>query len=210
MGNLPGINSALVVKRDGKPDLVIEVQEQVDPKTVRGIAMSSTSGLHRQMEVIDTGYPIRVPVGEETLGCIFNVLGEPIDSKQPLGNVERRPIHPKSPLLKEQEISTQMLITGIKVLDLLVPLARGGKIGFFGEAGLGKTILIIELIQHTIKEHRGVAVFAGVGERSREGNELWLEMKRSGVLDNTILVFGQMNEPPGARFRTGHDRPNHG
>ncbi len=202
VGDLPGINSALVVKRDDLPDLVIEVQEHLDPRTVRGIAMSSTSGLHRQMEVIDTGSPIRVPVGEETLGRIFNVLGEPIDRKPPLKDVERRSIHPESPPLHEQEISTQMLVTGIKVLDLLVPFARGGKIGFFGGAGVGKTVLIIELIRHTIKEHKGVAVFAGVGERSREGNELWLEMKRSGVLDSTILVFGQMNEPPGARLRT--------
>jgi F-type H+-transporting ATPase subunit beta len=192
----------LVVKRDGKPDLVIEVQEQIDPKTVRGIAMSSTSGLHRQMEVIDTGYPIRVPVGEETLGRIFNVLGEPIDRKSPLWDVERRPIHLESPPLHEQEISNRMLVTGIKVLDLLVPFASGSKIGFFGGAGVGKTLLIIELIRHAIKEHRGVAIFAGVGERSREGNELWLEMKRSGVLDNTILIFGQMNEPPGTRLRT--------
>jgi F-type H+-transporting ATPase subunit beta len=154
------------------------------------------------MEVIDTGYPIRVPVGEETLGRIFNVLGEPIDRKSPLRDVERRPIHLESPPLHEQEISNRMLVTGIKVLDLLVPFASGSKIGFFGGAGVGKTLLIIELIRHAIKEHRGVAIFAGVGERSREGNELWLEMKRSGVLDNTILIFGQMNEPPGTRLRT--------
>ena len=202
VGDLPGINSALVVKRDGEPDLVIEVQEHVNPRTVRGIAMASTSGLRRRMEVIDTGAPIQVPVGEATLGRIFNVLGEPIDRLPPLGDVERRPIHPDSPALQEHEISTQIFVTGIKVLDLLVPFARGSKIGFLGGAGVGKTVLIIELIRHTIKEHKGVAIFAGVGERSREGNELWLEMKRSGVLDNTVLVFGQMNEPPGARLRT--------
>jgi F-type H+-transporting ATPase subunit beta len=202
LGDLPAINSALLIKREGQDDLVLEVQEHVDPRTVRGIAMSSTSGLSRGLEVTDTGGPIRVPVGEETLGRMFNVLGEPIDGLPRLDNAERQPIHVVSPPLQEQRISRNILNTGLKCVDLLTPYGRGAKIGFFGGAGVGKTVLVIEMIRNIITEHRGVVVFAGVGERTREGNDLWEQMKQSGVLKNTVLVFGQMNDPPGARLRT--------
>lgn len=202
VGDLPGINNALLVKREGQPDLVLEVQEHIDPRTVRCIAMASTSGLSRGLQVVDTAEPIKVPVGEATLGRMFNVLGETIDGLPPLENVERHPIHAPSPPLDEQSTSQDILATGLKVIDLLTPYGRGNKIGFFGGAGVGKTVLVIELIRNTIAEHKGVVLFAGVGERTREGNELWLQMKESGVLQNTILVFGQMNEPPGARLRT--------
>jgi F-type H+-transporting ATPase subunit beta len=163
--------------------------------------MSSTAGLQRGLPVVDTGAPIAVPVGRSTLGRMFNVLGETIDDGPPLENVPRRPIHATSPPLREQRIVVKPFVTGLKVVDLMTPYPQGGKIGLFGGAGVGKTVLIIELIRHTIREHSGVALFAGVGERSREGNELWLQMKESGVLESTILVFGQMNEPPGARLR---------
>jgi len=201
IGDLPGINDALLVKRENPPDLVLEVQEHVDPRTVRCVAMSSTSGLRRGLPVTDTGKPIQVPVGEATLGRMFNVLGEPIDGLPPLENAERRPIHAASPILQERQLSRNILPTGLKVIDLLTPYGRGSKIGFFGGAGVGKTVLVIELIRNMISEHRGVVLFAGVGERTREGNELWEQMKRSGVLEHTTLVFGQMNEPPGARLR---------
>jgi len=212
VGDLPGIRQALLVERDEGPPLVIEVQEHVDPATVRGMAMASTSGLRRGLAVRDTGRPIMVPVGRATLGRIFNVLGEPIDDGLLLDGVARQPIHVDSPPLQEQEATTQMLTTGLKVIDLLTPYGRGGKIGLFGGAGVGKTMLMIELIRHTIVRPpdppklggtggQGIVLFAGVGERSREGNELWLEMQRSGVLARTVLVFGQMNEPPGARLR---------
>jgi len=201
-GDLPSIHDALIVQRDDGPELVVEVEEHVDPRTVRAIAMGSTAGLRRGLAVTDTGQPIRVPVGRATLGRLFNVLGEPIDG-QPLPEwVERRPIHVTSPPLSEQRVVVEPFITGIKAIDLLTPYPRGGKIGLFGGAGVGKTLLMIELMRHTIQEHAGIVLFAGVGERSREGNELWLEMRRSGVLENTVLVFGQMNEPPGARLRT--------
>jgi len=200
-GNLPSIHDALLIKREGEPDLIVEVQEHIDPYTVRGIAMQPTAGLYRGMEVHDTGAPIMVPVGPPTLGRMFNVLGEPIDGGPPLEGAELCPIHSDSPPLRIQEISNEQHITGIKVIDLLTPYPRGGKIGLFGGAGVGKTLLIIELIRHTIREHKGIALFAGVGERSREGNDLWLQMKQSGVLDSTILVFGQMKESPGARLR---------
>ena len=200
-GDLPSIHNALVVERDDGPELVIEVQEHVDPRTVRAIAMSSTAGLRRGLPVLDTGFPIRVPVGRATLGRMFNVLGQPIDGLPAPEGVEWRPIHVKSPPLDEQRVVVEPFVTGIKAIDLLTPYPRGGKIGLFGGAGVGKTMLIIELIRHTIRQHSGIALFVGVGERSREGNELWLEMQRSGVLDSTILVFGQMNEPPGARLR---------
>ena len=201
VGDLPGIRHALLVEHDEGPPLVIEVQEHVDPATVRGMAMASTSGLRRGLAVRDTGRPIMVPVGRATLGRIFNVLGEPVDGGLPLDGVARQPIHVDSPPLLEQEAATQMLTTGLKAIDLLTPYGRGGKIGLFGGAGVGKTMLMIELIRHTIEHQQGIVLFAGVGERSREGNELWREMQRSGVLARTVLVFGQMNEPPGARLR---------
>ena len=200
-GKLPSIHNALLIKRDDEPDLVIEVQEHVGPLIVRCVSMQPTAGLYRGMEVLDTGASIKVPVGPPTLGRMFNVLGEPIDGGPPLEETELRPIHSDSPPLSVQEISGDQFVTGIKVIDLLTPYPRGGKIGLFGGAGVGKTLLIIELIRHTIREHRGIALFAGVGERSREGNDLWLQMRESGVLDSTILVFGQMNESPGARLR---------
>ena len=202
LGDLPAINSALLIKREKQSDLVLEVQEHVDPRTVRCIAMSSTSGLSRGLEVVDTQDQICVPIGEETLGRMFNVLGEPIDGLPRLQNAERRPIHALSPPLQEQRISKSILTTGLKCVDLLTPYGRGAKIGFFGGAGVGKTVLVIEMIRNIITEHRGVVVFAGVGERTREGNDLWEQMKQSGVLSNSVLVFGQMNDPPGARLRT--------
>ena len=201
--DLPSINNALLVKREDETDLVIEVQEHVDPRTVRCVAMASTSDLHRGMEVVDTGEPIRVPVGESTLGRMFNVLGEPIDNGPSLeGQVQRRPIHMESPSLVNQQLPGELLVTGLKVIDLLTPYGRGSKIGLFGGAGVGKTTVVIELIRHSTREGGSLALFAGVGERTREGNELWEDMRSSGVLDSTILVFGQMNEPPGARLRT--------
>ena len=199
-GDLPSIYNALSIKtEDGV--LIVEVQEHVTPHTVRGIAMASTAGLQRGLPVIDMGGPIQVPTGRQTLGRMFNVLGEPIDGGPPLATVSRHPIHVASPPLAEQRVVTKPFVTGIKAIDLMTPYPQGGKIGLFGGAGVGKTMLIIELIRHTISENEGIALFAGVGERSREGNDLWLEMQESGVIDNTILVFGQMNEPPGARLR---------
>jgi len=200
-GDLPSIHNALIVQRDDGPGLVVEVQEHIDPRTVRAIAMGSTAGLRRGLLVLDTDHPIRVPVGRTTLGRMFNVLGQPIDGRPAPGGTERRPIHAASPPLSEQRVVVEPFVTGIKAIDLLTPYPRGGKIGLFGGAGVGKTMLMIELMRHTIREHAGIVLFAGVGERSREGNELWLEMQRSGVLDSTVLVFGQMNEPPGARLR---------
>ena len=200
-GDLPSIHNALAVRRDDAPDLVIEVQEHVDPHTVRGIAMGSTDGLRRGLPVRDTGQPIRVPVGRATLGRMFNVLGQPIDGIPAPAQAQRRPIHAESPPLDEQRVISAPFVTGLKAIDLLTPYPRGGKIGLFGGAGVGKTMLMIELMRHTIREHSGIVLFAGVGERSREGNDLWLEMQRSGVLEGTVLVFGQMNEPPGARLR---------
>jgi F-type H+-transporting ATPase subunit beta len=200
-GDLPSIHNALVVQHDDGPDLLIEVQEHINPHTVRGVAMDSTSGLRRGLLVQDTGHPIRVPVGRATLGRMFDVLGEPIDGRPAPEGTERRPIHVTSPPLREQRVTTESFIIGVKAIDLLTPYPRGGKIGLFGGAGVGKTLLMIELMRHTIREHRGIALFAGVGERSREGNDLWREMQRSGVLESTVLVFGQMKEPPGARLR---------
>jgi F-type H+-transporting ATPase subunit beta len=199
-GDLPSIRNALNIRTD-EGTLVVEVQEHVTPHTVRGIAMGSTAGLQRGLPVIDTGGPIEVPVGRKTLGRMFNVLGDPIDGGETLSDVDTHPIHVDSPPLEEQRIVTEPFVTGIKAIDLMTPYPQGGKIGLFGGAGVGKTTLIIELIRNTIQEHSGIALFAGVGERSREGNELWLEMRESGVIDDTILVFGQMNEPPGARLR---------
>ncbi|MFZ0388090.1 MAG: F0F1 ATP synthase subunit beta [Solirubrobacteraceae bacterium] len=182
--------------------LVCEVQQHLGDDRVRAVAMDTTDGLARGVEVIDTGAPISVPVGRETLGRIFNLLGEPIDFGEPLpDDVERWPIHREAPSFESLAPTTEMFETGIKVIDLLAPYARGGKVGLFGGAGVGKTVIIQELIHNLASEHGGLSAFCGVGERSREGNDLWLEMKESGVLDKTMLVFGQMNEPPGARMR---------
>ena len=200
-GDLPSIHNALVVQRDEAPELVVEVQEHVDPRTVRAIAMGGTAGLRRGLRVRDTGAPIRVPVGRSTLGRMFNVLGEPIDELGAVETRRRAPIHVDSPPLQEQRVVTDPFVTGLKAIDLLTPYPQGGKIGLFGGAGVGKSLLMIELMRHTIQEHEGVALFAGVGERSREGNDLWLDLQESGVLESTVLVFGQMNEPPGARLR---------
>lgn len=200
-GDLPSIHNALVIQRDDDADLVVEVQEHIDPYTVRAVAMAGTSGLRRGLPVVDTGGPIMVPVGGQTLGRMFNVLGNPIDGQPPVQSAIRRPIHVPSPPLREQRVVVEPFITGIKAIDLLTPYPRGGKIGLFGGAGVGKTMLMIELMGNTIREHSGIVLFAGVGERSREGNDMWLQMQESGVIDNTVLVFGQMNEPPGARLR---------
>ncbi|HET7047942.1 MAG TPA: F0F1 ATP synthase subunit beta [Solirubrobacteraceae bacterium] len=182
--------------------LICEVQQHLGDDRVRAVAMDTTDGLARGTEVIDTGAPITVPVGRETLGRIFNLLGEPIDLGEPLADdVERWPIHREAPTIEALTPTTEMFETGIKVIDLLAPYAKGGKVGLFGGAGVGKTVIIQELIHNLAQEHGGLSAFCGVGERSREGNDLWLEMKESGVLDKTMLVFGQMNEPPGARMR---------
>ena len=200
-GNLPEINDAIKVPtRDGK-ELVVEVSQHLGDDIVRCIAMGSTDGLVRGMDAIATGAPISVPVGENTLGRMFNVLGNPIDEIDPPTGVETWPIHRKAPAFEEQATSQEMLETGIKVVDLLCPYQKGGKIGLFGGAGVGKTVLIQELIHNIATEHGGYSVFTGVGERSREGNDLYYEMKESGVIDKTTMVFGQMNEPPGARMR---------
>ena len=200
-GNLPEINDAIKVPtRDGK-ELVVEVSQHLGDDIVRCIAMGSTDGLVRGMDAIATGAPISVPVGENTLGRMFNVLGNPIDEIDPPTGVETWPIHRKAPAFEEQATSQEMLETGIKVVDLLCPYQKGGKIGLFGGAGVGKSVLIQELIHNIATEHGGYSVFTGVGERTREGNDLYYEMKESGVIDKTTMVFGQMNEPPGARMR---------
>ena len=202
-GNLPEINDAIKVPtRDGK-ELVVEVSQHLGDDTVRCIAMGTTDGLVRGMEAIATGAPISVPVGENTLGRIFNVLGQPIDNKPVPAGVSYEPIHRAAPTFAEQSTDTELLETGIKVVDLLCPYQKGGKIGLFGGAGVGKTVLIQELIRNIATEHGGYSVFTGVGERTREGNDLYHEMQESGVLDKTTMVFGQMNEPPGARMRVG-------
>jgi len=201
-GELPEINDAINIQtKDGKK-LVVEVAQHLGDDTVRCIAMGTTDGLVRGMDAVATGAPISVPVGEQTLGRIFNVLGEPIDEIDAPKDVEYMPIHRKAPAFEEQATSTEMLETGIKVVDLLCPYQKGGKIGLFG-AGVGKTVLIQELIHNIATEHGGYSVFTGVGERTREGNDLYYEMKESGVIDKTCMVFGQMNEPPGARMRVG-------
>ncbi len=200
--NLPKLMNAIKIEIDDKV-VVVEVAQHTGDNTVRCISMDSTDGFVRGMEAIDTGAPISVPVGEETLGRMYNVLGEPIDGKE-LGEVKQRaPIHREAPSYEEQSTSTEIFETGIKVVDLICPYSKGGKIGLFGGAGVGKTVLIQELIHNIAKEHGGLSVFAGVGERTREGNDLYYEMMDSGVLDKTALVFGQMNEPPGARMRVG-------
>ncbi|MBR5789218.1 MAG: F0F1 ATP synthase subunit beta [Lachnospiraceae bacterium] len=202
-GHLPEINEAIDIPlKDGKK-LVVEVAQHLGDDIVRCIAMGPTDGLVRGMEAIATGGPISVPVGENTLGRIFNVLGETIDNGEAPKNVEYMPIHRKAPAFEEQATNQEMLETGIKVVDLLCPYQKGGKIGLFGGAGVGKTVLIQELIHNIATEHGGYSVFTGVGERTREGNDLYYEMKESGVIDKTTMVFGQMNEPPGARMRVG-------
>ena len=202
-GDLPQIKHALTIGRNGET-VVVEVQQHQGDNSVRCIAMSSTDGLRRGLEVIDTGQPITVPVGEATLGRMFNLYGEPIDEGEPLpSDVPRRPIHRDAPTFEEQVPATEIFETGIKVIDLIAPYPRGGKVGLFGGAGVGKTVIIQELIRNIATEHGGYSVFTGVGERTREGNDLYLEMTESGVLKRTALVFGQMNEPPGARFRVG-------
>jgi F-type H+-transporting ATPase subunit beta len=201
-GGLPGIDEALLVK-DGDRTVVLEVARHLDQCTLRGIAMGHTEGLSRGMPVERTGKPITVPVGPETLGRMFNALGEPLDGREPLTKSERWPIHRAAPSLAAQRGGLEFLETGIKAIDLLAPLARGGKAGLIGGAGVGKTVLLQELIRTLSRTRRGVAVFAGIGERTREGNDLWLEMKETGTLEESILVFGQMDMAPGVRFRVG-------
>ncbi len=199
-GKLPSINNALKIQ-NGDKILTVEVAQHIGDNTARCIAMASTDGLKRDMPVIDTGMPISVPVGRKTLGRIFNVLGECVDNKPAPDTEEVWDIHRNAPDYEELSTSTEILETGIKVIDLICPYSKGGKIGLFGGAGVGKTVLIMELINNIAKEHGGLSVFTGVGERTREGNDLYNEMKESGVLSNTTLVYGQMNEPPGARMR---------
>ncbi len=198
-GHLPAIYHALTIKHDGRT-ITLEVAQHLSETAVRAISLSSTDGLQRGTAVADTGAPVSVPVGEETLGRMFNVVGEPIDGLERVTKVTA-PIHNAPPALTEQSGKTEILETGIKVIDLIAPITKGGKVGLFGGAGVGKTVLIQELISNIAKFHKGNSVFAGVGERTREGNDLYEEMKDSGVLDKTSLVFGQMNEPPGARLR---------
>ena len=198
---LPALLSALHVELENGNVLVLEVLQHVGDDVVRAVSMGATEGLVRGMRVLNTNSPITVPVGEKTLGRMFNILGEPIDGGERVDGVERHPIHRKAPSFKEQSTSSRILETGIKVIDLLCPYVKGGKVGLFGGAGVGKTVLIQELINNIATEQKGISVFAGVGERSREGNDLYFEMKESGVLNKTALVFGQMNEPPGARMR---------
>ncbi len=200
--NLPAINNALTMPI-GDRTLTVEVAQHIGDNVVRCIAMASTDGLKRGTEVTDTKAPISVPVGKETLGRIFNVLGQTVDNGEELKNPERWNIHRNPPEYDELSASTEILETGIKVIDLICPYSKGGKIGLFGGAGVGKTVLIMELINNVAKQHGGLSVFTGVGERTREGNDLYNEMKQSGVLSNTALVYGQMNEPPGARMRVG-------
>ena len=201
-GQLPGLLNAITVE-NGSETITLEVAQHIGDDVVRCIAMSSTDGLVRGAKAVDTGGPITVPVGEECLGRIFNLLGDPVDNQPAPEAKERWPIHRPAPTYDEQESTTEILETGIKVVDLIAPYAKGGKIGLFGGAGVGKTVLIMELINNVAKEHGGLSVFTGVGERTREGNDLYNEMKESGVLSKTALVYGQMNEPPGARMRVG-------
>src|SRR5688500_7156842 len=198
---LPEINNAITLTRENGDVLVCEVQQHLGDDRVRAVAMDVTDGLARGMEVVDTGGPITVPVGNVTLGRIFNVLGDVIDEGEPIKVEERWPIHRSAPTVEDLTPTAEMFETGIKVVDLLAPYAKGGKVGLFGGAGVGKTVIIQELIHNLAKEHGGLSAFCGVGERSREGNDLWLEMTESGVIDKTMLLFGQMNEPPGARMR---------
>jgi len=199
---LPAINNGIEIPHDGGK-IIVETQHHVGNNWVRGVALTPTDGLARGAEAIDMGTPITVPVGKATLGRLFNVFGEPLDGLGEVKAEQRYPIHRPPPSLEEQETTPQMLETGLKVMDLVTPFTRGGKVGAYGGAGVGKTVIIMELIRNIATEHGGFSVFAGIGERSREGNDLWLEMQRSGVLDRTVLVFGQMNESPGVRSRVG-------
>ena len=201
--HLPNIYNAVQISKPDQTKLVVEVMQHMGDNVVRCVAMSSTDGLVRGMEAEDTGAAITVPVGENTLGRVFNVLGEVVDHGEPITVEEKWPIHREAPAFADLATTTEIMETGIKVVDLIAPYARGGKIGLFGGAGVGKTVLIMELIRNIATEHGGVSVFAGVGERTREGNDLWEEMKESGVINKTALVYGQMNEPPGARMRVG-------
>jgi len=203
-GNLPAILEALTLEfeyQGTKTSMILEVQQHLGENTVRTVAMSGTDGLVRGMEVISTGNPIQVPVGDQVLGRIMNVTGDPIDEKGPIESKEKWSIHRDPPSFDEQDTSASMLVTGVKVLDLICPFLKGGKIGLFGGAGVGKTVVIQEMINNIAQHHGGYSVFAGVGERTREGNDLWVEMEEAGVLPKVALVFGQMNEPPGARLR---------
>ena len=200
---LPDIYDALEIQLDGGGRLVCEVQGQTGSGWVRAVAMSSTDGLRRGMQVVGAGAPITVPVGPGTLGRIFNVLGETIDTTEPVEAAAQYPIHRLAPALIEQSTAAEMFETGVKVIDLIAPFTKGGKTAVFGGAGVGKTVIITELINNLAKFHQGYSVFAGVGERSREGNDIWHEMRESGVMPSTVMVFGQMNEPPGARLRVG-------
>ncbi|HYB75302.1 MAG TPA: F0F1 ATP synthase subunit beta [Candidatus Sulfotelmatobacter sp.] len=209
-GKLPAIYNALEVSGAKVTDifsysqrLVLEVAQHLGENRVRAVALSSTDGLTRGMPVVDTGAPIMIPVGKPTLGRIINIIGEPVDKQGPLATGASYPIHRPAPSFEDQETKVQMLETGIKVVDLLEPYTKGGKTGLFGGAGVGKTVVIMELIRNIAQEHGGISVFAGVGERTREGNDLWLEMKESGVIQKTALVYGQMTEPPGSRLRVG-------
>ena len=202
-GDLPEIYDALEIIKDDGTKVVAEVQQLLGQNTVRSVAMSSTDGLRRNMKVINTKAPIKMPVGDGVLGRILNVLGEPVDNMGEVRADDYVPIHKNSPSLTEQNTEIEILETGIKVIDLLIPYQKGGKIGLFGGAGVGKTVLIMELIHNIAHQHSGVSVFGGVGERTREGNDLYNEMKQSGVLDKVALIYGQMNEPPGARMRVG-------
>ncbi|MDY4491020.1 MAG: F0F1 ATP synthase subunit beta, partial [Candidatus Faecousia sp.] len=199
---LPQLLSAIEVP-NGDKTIVAEVAQHIGDNVVRCVAMSSTDGLSRGVEATDTGSPIRVPVGDACLGRVFNLLGQPIDNKEPVQGDDQWPIHRPAPSYEEQEPATEILETGIKVIDLICPYAKGGKIGLFGGAGVGKTVLIQELIYNIATAHNGYSVFTGVGERTREGNDLYNEMTESGVISKTAMVFGQMNEPPGARMRVG-------
>jgi len=202
-GRLPEIFDAVEIARDSDRKLVLEVQQHLGNDWVRCLAMDSTDGLKRGMEAIGTGAPIMVPVGKATLGRLLNVLGEPIDRRGPVEAEEWRPIHQPSPSFEDQSTSTEVFETGLKVIDLVAPFTRGGKTGVFGGAGVGKTVVIMELIHTIATQHGGVSVFCGIGERSREGNDLWYELQESGVLDKVAMIFGQMNEPPGVRLRVG-------
>jgi len=202
--NLPSILEALTLEFEylgEKTTLILEVQQHLGENTVRTVAMSGTDGLVRGMEITATGHPIQVPVGEKVLGRIMNVTGDPVDEMGPIEAKEKWSIHREPPSFNDQDTSASMLVTGVKVLDLICPFLKGGKIGLFGGAGVGKTVVIMEMINNIAQHHGGYSVFAGVGERTREGNDLWHEMKDSGVIDKTALIFGQMNEPPGARLR---------
>ena len=199
---LPALYNAIEVHMDGGK-IVLEAQEHIGNNWVRCLALSPTDGLERGVEAIDTGAALAVPVGKATLGRLFNVMGEPIDELGPVETEGKWPVHRPPPSFKDQETTTQTLETGLKVIDLITPFTKGGKIGAYGGAGVGKTVIIMELIRNIATEHGGYSVFSGIGERSREGNDLWNEMKQSGVIDKTVLVFGQMNEPPGVRLRVG-------